>query len=547
MLSTRTTSVLRAAQPMLFGIVETYGPARSDRSCLTTIVQVTPAIDILRNSAMTITKPLAAATRQSERTILLGSVLLISGFSAAIGFVLTQYFAVDVLTSLIYFPEDCFRDWGAQIGRHCFSDYAVVVGAGMRSNPWEPYTLLPPNRPLTMEYPASALLPPLVFGVPAKLLGAPVFGLIAYMLALAAAVISPAVWAVRGARGLDSAVIFVGLSAAAIPVWMVIDRGNTVGFVVPIALIFLIALYRQRWGMVTTMAVLATLIKPQFALLIVALFVARQWRLGSAAIAGVILSNIAAYLVWPSAFPGTIPRSIGNLLNTRSFSALTDVRNVSFGRAFFLIPDTAKMSQVGGKLPEGFLVNLRSPISYAIMILIVASLLALGRRLPPVVVGIVLLATGALFPPVAAYYYLVFVLPIAALIVRDPDGPSGSGIFDRLLAGGIRRRAVGMSVSIATALSIAQTVRPGSPITVEIYGGVSRALVGTTTFVTPYLWLFACVVIIVSYARRPDSVNNEYPVSAQGKDQEDDICSRPSSSDSIMKSSAQESASSTED
>ncbi len=35
------------------------------------------------------------------------------------------------------------------------------------------------------------------------------------------------------------------------------------------------------------------------------------------------------------------------------------------------------------------------------------------------------------FPALVFHYYLVFVLPVAALVVRDPDGPPGAGIFDQ--------------------------------------------------------------------------------------------------------------------
>src|SRR5262249_22599064 len=109
-----------------------------------------------------------------------------------------------------------------------------------------------------------------------------------------------------GARGLERLVVFVALGAAAIPAWMTIDRGNSVGFVVPIALVFLVALCRRRWGLVAIMVVLAALVKPQFAVLAVALFAARQWRLGGLAVAGGVISNLAAYLLWPRAFPKTI-------------------------------------------------------------------------------------------------------------------------------------------------------------------------------------------------------------------------------------------------
>jgi hypothetical protein len=66
-------------------------------------------------------------TGKSERTVMLGAILLVSAVSAATAFVLTQYYSVDVLSSLPLPPEDCWLDWGTKIGRHCFGDYGMVL------------------------------------------------------------------------------------------------------------------------------------------------------------------------------------------------------------------------------------------------------------------------------------------------------------------------------------------------------------------------------------------------------------------------------------
>lgn len=468
-------------------------------------------LGVLRGAVSATRVRLLAVICQSERTVMLGTVLLASAVSVATGYVLTQCYSVDVLSSLLTIPQDCWLDWGMNIGRHCFSDYTMIVGAGMRPNPWEPYAFFPPDyQPMRSQYPAAVMMPHLLFGLLGRWLGVPLLGLIGYLLALTIAVLAPAVWAARGARGLERVVVLVALGAAAIPAWGVIDRGNSLGFVVPIALVFLVALCRRRWGLVTIMVVLAALVKPQFAVLAVALFAARQWRLGGLALAGVAISNLAAYLLWPQDFPETITESIHNLLHfSSSFQGLVSQQNVSFGRALLVIPDTVKASQTGG-IPDGFLAGPRSLIGYAVLALVVVSVLALGRRIPPVMVGIVLLATATLFPPQAFYYYLVFVLPVAALIVRDPDGPPGAGIFDRLATDGGRRRAVGVCVSLAAALSIAQIALPGQVLHAPIFGQLgARGVIGTTPMVAttlglaPILWLVACTVIIVSYARRP--------------------------------------------
>ncbi|WP_006247525.1 hypothetical protein [Mycolicibacterium tusciae] len=453
---------------------------------------------------------------QSERTIMLGTILLATAVSGATGLVLVQYFSVDAPSSMLAFSyADCFLDWGMNIGRHCFSDYTIPVGFGMRPNPWDPYPLfMPPTyQPASSNYPAAGMVPQVAFGLLGKWLGMPLLGLLAYLLALTIAVFIPAVWAARGARGLERIVVFVACGAVAIPAWAVIDRGNSIGFVVPITLVFLVALCRQRWGLVAVMVVLAALVKPQFVVLAVVLLAARQWRMTGLAVVGATASNVVAYLLWPQDFPGTIVQSARNVLGFSGFDTGLGPANVSFTRAILLIPDTvAALSSGTGQPPEGFLAGPRSILGYAILIVVVGSVLALGRRMPPVMAGIVLLATASLFPAVSLRYYLVFALPIAALIARDPAGPPGSGIFDRLASWAGRRPVVGICVSVATALTIAQIPLP-LPYQAQLLGHIpgteTAEVVGTTLMVwstatlTPILWLVTCIAIIASYARRP--------------------------------------------
>jgi hypothetical protein len=439
-----------------------------------------------------------AVARHSERTLLLGTVLLASAVSAATGFVLAQYYSIDVLSSLVFPPADCWLDWGMQIGRHCFGDYPWSLSMGMRPNPWEPFPLFLPwknNQANQNDYVAAGMVPQLLFGLLGRWLHAPRLGLLAYLLVLTIAVLTPAVWAARGARGLERVVVFVALGAAAIPVWTVIDRGNPVGLVTPVALVFLVALLRQRWGVVAIMVVLAALVKPQFVVLAVALFAVRQWRLGALAVGGAVIANLAAYLLWPRHFPETIVQSIHNILGHGSTAESTWVQNQSFAKGLQFFPDMiAIWKGRGTPVFPGFVL-----VGYVVLVVVVVCILALGRRIPPVITGIALLATASLFPALSWRYYLVFALPVAAVVVRDPDGPPGSGIFDRLGIRGDRHRAVGICVSLAAALSIAHIA-----LSLPYVGQYDTTrFVPTTAGLAPLLWLIACATIIVSYARRP--------------------------------------------
>ena len=504
--------------------------------------------EVLRGAVSGVREQISAVANPSERTLLLDTLLLVSAVSAVVGYVLTQYYSVDVLSSLVANPEDCILNWGPHIGRHCFGDYNLPLSWGMRPNPWAPYPLFwPPDyQPAHPNYPAAAMLPQLAFGLLANWLSAPQLGLLGYLLALTVAVLTPAVWAARGARGFERIAVFVLCGAVAIPAWMVLDRANSVAFLAPVGLVFLVALCRRRWGLVAVMVVLATLIKPQFAVLAVVLFAARQWRMGGAALAGAVTSSLAAYLLWPRDFPATITQSIHNTLNYGSPQLAVGFRNVSFGRALMLIPDGIKAAQTGGKIPDGFLAGPRSLVGYVALVIIVVAVLALGSRIPPVLAGVMLLASASLFPALVFHYYLVFVLPIAALVLRDPDGPTGAGIFDGLATHGGRRRAVGICVSLAVALSIAQVALPGRPFPEPVYGQVlgqpgvvgvigTRPLVATTVFLVPILWLIACAVIIVSYARRPALVDRTDPGQTRG-------CPADSAVDASVRASEPESS-----
>ena len=281
--------------------------------------------------------------QQSERSLLLGTVLLASMVCAASGFVLTQYYSGDALSSLLYVPQDCWFG-GARVGQHCFADYSSQVGAAMRSNPW---AHVGPSSMPQNPYPAAAMAPFLLFGLLGKWLESSHLVLLVYLFAMIAAVLTPAVWAARGARGLERVMVFVACGAVAIPAWAAVDRGNSVGFLAPIALFFLVALRRQQWGLVTIMVVLATLLKPQFAVLIVALFAARQWRMGGIGIAGIAIPNIAAYLLWPQDFPETIVQSIHNARGYGYFYQQMSYPNISFAKVLLTVPDQLKALQAG--------------------------------------------------------------------------------------------------------------------------------------------------------------------------------------------------------
>ncbi len=274
-----------------------------------------------------------------------------------------------------------------KVGQHCFNDYGALSFVVARPNPWEPFQwadqLLDPT-----AYPAAALVPHVIFASPAAWLHAPLLGLFGYLLALTIAVFTPAVWASRGSRGLERVVVFVALGAAAIPAWVVIDRANSTGFVAPIALAFLVALRRRRWGLVAIMVVLAAMVKPQFAVLAVALFAARQWRMSGIALGGMVISNLVGV-------PAVVA---GFSRNSRTVDPQHPQLQQFVLNACRAVQRVLWEGRPLGYVPDGFLAGPRSLIGAIVLVVVVVCVLALGRRISPVTVGIALQPTPALYP-----------------------------------------------------------------------------------------------------------------------------------------------------
>ncbi len=73
-------------------------------------MRVKRPIELFEGASSALRSQISAVANQSERTLLLGTVLLISAVSAAVGYVLTQYYSVDVISSLVSNPEDCINE-----------------------------------------------------------------------------------------------------------------------------------------------------------------------------------------------------------------------------------------------------------------------------------------------------------------------------------------------------------------------------------------------------------------------------------------------------
>jgi len=419
-------------------------------------------------------------------------------------FVLAHYFEIDVISSLTYVGRDIRCPASdptlSSIGVHCFGDYYQVVEFASEQNPWE--TGL-------SNYAASGMVIQGIFGAIGTWLGSPRTGLVLYLVAMAGALVTPAIWAGRG-KPIATRIILAGaFGLVCLPALMALDRGNVVGFAVPGLLALLVAVVRGNSRAMVIAIVLIALIKPQFAILVLVPFALRMWRQGLIAAAGVFITNLLAYLAWPRDFPLTIWQSVMGVMGFTANSPLgvnypanvslaKSLRDLEYG--FYWLAGN------GTQVP--WFERYGSIVGTGIVILLIVLLAVWGKRLPPLVSVVLLTSWAFLLPSVTYSYYLVFAIPVAAVLLRDP----ASEVSAQGFSGALDRPARSRSQKVAILLIVLATTASLTRIILPLHLGVvlegydrPLGILFTNAAITPSLWLVATIVALVAWKSAPQA------------------------------------------
>jgi len=422
--------------------------------------------------------------------IMLGLILIVTSLIAS------QYYGKDVATSLTFFADDghCAKGANEGIGVHCFGDYYFLLPFTSQTNPWTEYN------GMRVNYFASGIVPHWLFGTIGASLGYPVVGLIGYLLLLAASLAAPAVWASRG-KPVATRIMTIGaFGLVSVPALMAIDRGNSVALTAPVLLAFLVALRRGNDRMTVITIVLASLVKPQYALLVMVLIAARKWKQSFLAIAGIIVTNALAFLVWPRGFPGAIGQAVSNVLNYAVATPMSDryPANVSLSKGLYLAESAVKW--ITQTPPGESWVDAHAGLlGAAVVALLFAAIFVMRDHLPPHISGILVAMCASLFPSVSWSYYLVFALPVAAILLRDPVGAPQRDRWLGVLDGenmSAAKRVASALVVLATAMALSRVLLPTS---IPVPGSSRTDLLGTSAEIVPLLWIAAALAVVIAW------------------------------------------------
>lgn len=425
-------------------------------------------------------------------------------FAYLSAYVLIHYMGTDVATSMGYVANDGFCDLGNHegVGVHCFGDFRYMLMFTDQANPWLDVNGYPNN------YLPAGMIPHVVFGRVSQVSGQPLLGLYLYLLSMAVALVLPAWWA-TARRALWVRVAVVGLMAlAAPPALMALERGNSVGFVVPPLLAVLIGVRADRRTLLMVGIVLAVMVKPQFVVLVAIYAVLRRWKSLGVALAWIAGTNAAAFAIWPRSLPTGPFDAVRAVLDYGSGAALgwTFPTNSSLAKGPFHLAHL--LSGLPFSERGAAWITAHASLVGAVLVLgLVVSLVLLGRRVPPVISVIVLIMGSALLPGISWMYYLVFAIPVGAVILRDPrdEAPQTAqwrGVLDEANQWWLHRLAAS-SIAVAVALSLSRVFLPGSSVPDSAGSG---PLVLTSVEFASSAWLVAAILVVIAYAWRATPV-----------------------------------------
>jgi hypothetical protein len=329
---------------------------------------------------------------------LISLTLILLGISFAGILILGSYYDQPITQALSFLVQDSER-FDSGFGMHSFGDFQELRFA----LPTSEYPNFWANS--NAAYTPTSLIPNLIAKQIQEIFGIEV-SLYSFLLLLLIALSSPAIYAVRKTKGqINTVTVFIVLTVFAQPFITTFDRGNNIGFLVPFLAIFTVGYFTSRNWIATLGIVGAFVIRPQFALLGIALLLAKDIKKSAttALLAGSIF--FTSFLFMPGKYTDSFAAWLRNIRN---------YANYNYGAPF---PANLSLSTAFNRSLEIFNYRDLAVVFVAITLVIYFKFGCKDSR------GRILISTlcmTCLIPKVSFGYYSVFVLVIAAMIISEP-------------------------------------------------------------------------------------------------------------------------------
>lgn len=418
----------------------------------------------------------------ATKTPTIAVLLPIQGISMFLWWVAGSYLGFDIFSSRMFFSADGACNPSTQgLGVHCWSDYYYLITALESGNPY--------SESETTLYPAAGLAPFMLFKLLTDVTGISWLGLAAYLFTMSA-LISYSVWfATKGQSFERRVLIFSTLVLLSPAVLATLDRGNSVGFLIP-ALIWLFSSIQNEKSSQTVMALaLLSLIKPHYGVVALAFILAGRLSVGSKALGMGLTLNLLPFLVfWPREFPNNLLIWANTLIGYQDYATVTGLwpQNISFSQSiylFFYIPNVA----LGGQLQTtlDFIEARQGLWGPLILVFVLALIFAFRKKLSVTQTSIIVVSAVSMTSAISYYYYIVVAIPF----ILSLHNASKSGLNPANQES--RNKKINFALWFASILTLVQFP---ILITQESEYTITTAPFIGGVWITCYLYIFAVLV-----------------------------------------------------
>lgn len=415
-------------------------------------------------------------------------LILIQGFSAWLWWVTSSYFEIDLFASRSFKANDTWCDPESQgLGIHCWGDYYYPIHLIAFENPFDAGTLNP------NPYPAAALIPFMFFDAFGKVSGLPGLGVGLYLAFMLLGVF----WSIWfGTRGLpvgERLVLFSTLSFLSPPVVMAFDRGNSVGFLVPILVWYFSSIHSGRWTQAALSISLMSVIKPHFALVALAIWVSGRTKIAFGSLLLSCFINLLPFLVfWGRDFPQNVIQWSAGVIGFQDYSSIENPvpQNMSFAQGIysliFLVRQIAPIEWLDQTLSK--ISATQGLWGFVVLALALSIVVTYRKSLSLNQISIILISSISLASATTYYYYGVFAVPcilaLTTLGLRAPDLSDESSSKSH----GLDKKSISFILWLASI---------GTLIQIPAVGLLEGNQIVTSSAIVGFWWILAYIVIVV--------------------------------------------------
>ncbi len=350
-------------------------------------------------------------------------LLPIQGIAMFLWWIAGSYLGFDLFVSKSFTSADSLCNPSTQgLGVHCWSDY---YGPVIDLDSGNPYTISKPTL-----YPPASLMPFMVFKSLTDLTGIPWLGLAAYLFTMSA-LISYSVWAATRSLSFERRVIIFSTLVLLSPaVLSTLDRGNSVGFLIP-ALVWLFSSIRNHKSSQTIFSLaLLSVIKPHYVVLALAFTLTGRAKEGSKALGlGMILNILPFLLFWPREFPNNFFFWITSLVGYQDYGFVTSFwpQNISFSQSIYIF--LYSLHVITGRQLQpalSFIASIQGLWGFFVLLLVIALVYTFRKKLTLTQVSIIVVSAITMTSAITYFYYTVVAIPF--LLILDKKSKISSGV-----------------------------------------------------------------------------------------------------------------------